>query len=571
MEPSYQETPASGTNFQAGGMSVAERIWKYKLHYVIVIPALLLLFVLKIIPWLQGLYMSFVDYKPFIGLWSSQWVGLDHYKALFNEPFFIKAIANTIGFKLGFFALSGIIAFVAALALSGIRSTRIRSWVTTILLVPYVLPSVVIAFLIMLIFSTKSPLFEPETLWLAEGGSFRVILLLAEAIKSCGIPIFVALAAIVSKHSSVKPGYGSGFLRMNVLPAARAIVALTLIQLSVFLTTDLELLYNLINALVVEKAQTVDYFIFNNGFMLMQISLASAAWFIQFILQFALAVAAYYLVRGVFLRDLFSTSIQSVQKLSGGSSIAGGIAAVAGIGAVLFLLYFIFAYPFFNAGESAVRANDLLPLSQIIIFIFLYGVVVVISMLVTLTLAYPLTVRDLPGRNFYRIFLIGVMCMGSGLTIHDYMFYRDLGASNTVFPVLLIGMTNIVSVFVIKSIFNSRYGHLKEEAEREGRGELSAFFTLFVPRIWKPLIALGVLHFILLWNTFLPSFIYSANPSNYNPAMTLVSVMRGGPDMMTDPAVMQVGAIISLLPLVLFLAFKRWMTSEVLLTGLLKK
>lgn len=567
MEPSYQETPHSGTSLQVEGMSVAERIWKYKLHYVIVIPAILLIFVLKIIPWLQGLYLTFVEFKPFMGIWGSPWVGLDNYKALFDEPLFMKAAVNTIGFKLGYFALSGSIAFVVALALSGIRSARIRSWVMTILLVPYVLPSIIIAYFIMMIFSTQSPLLTTDTLWLAEASSFRLILLAGEVLKTCSIPIIVAVAAIVSKHSSANPEFSEGFFRMNVVPAARAIAALTLIQLFVFLTTDMELLYTLINGLVMESAQTIDLFIFTNGFMNFRIGLASAAWFVQFIIQFALAVAAYYLVRGAFLKDLFSSSILSTQKLSGGSRIAGSVAAVAGIGAVLLLLYFVFVYPFLTSGETTVGVGDLLTGSKIILYIFLYGIASVISMLMTLTLAYPLTVKRLPGRNFYRIFLIAVMCMGSG-TIHEFMLYRELGMVNTVFPSMIIGMTNIVSVFVIKSIFNSKYVHLKEEAEG---GELTAFFTIFIPRIWKPLIALGVLQFIMLWNAYLPSLIYNVDPSKFNPAMTFVNIMSGNPEMMSDPAVMQVGAIISILPVVLFLAFKRWMTSEVLLSGLLKK
>lgn len=553
----------------AGESSVAERIWKYKFHYVIVIPAVFLIFILKIIPWLQGLYMSFVDYKPYLSLWESTWVGMGNYKALLEEPLFIKAVLNTIGFKLGYFALSGIIAFVAALALSGIRSARIRSWVATILLVPYVLPSIIIAYFIIIIFSTQSPLLAADRLWLAEAGSFRMILLAGEVLKACGIPIVVAAAAIVSKHSSANPESRGGFFRMNVVPAARAIAALTLIQLSVFLTTDMELLYHLINALVMESSQTIDLFIFKNGFINFSMGLASAAWFIQFMIQFALAVAAYCLVRGAFLKDLFSSSLLSRQKLSGGSAIAGIVAAVAGIGAVLLLLYFVFVYPFF-AGESTLRVSDLLSGSTIILYIFLYLLATGISLLVTLTLAYPLTVSRLPGRNFYRIFLIAVMCMGSG-TLHEFMMYHELGMVNTVFPGMMIGMTNIVSVFVIKSIFNSKHGHLKEEAEREGRGELTAFFTVFITSIWKPLIALGVLQFIMLWNAYLPSLIYNSDPSKFSPAMAFVNVMRMSPEMMRDPAVMQVGAIISLIPVVLFLAFKRWMTSEVLLSGLIKK
>jgi len=560
----------SGTNtvhLETNGesMSISRRIIKYFPHYLIVIPAIFLILILKVVPALRGLYHSFTHYNVFN---AGSWGGLVNYEALFQDATFINALIYTLLYKSAYLVLTGLIAFGAALALSRIASERWRSWIATGLLIPYVLPSVLVGFGVLV-------LFGPFASMDSDAATPRMALLLTEAIKTCGIPIIVALAAIASKQAAAgihTDGEGSGFWRMNGLPALRAIAALSLVQLAVAGTTDLELVYAIFNSTSIgESWRTVDYYIFKNGFMNLQLGLASAAWAIQLLIQFCLAAAAYFLVRGKFMQDLFRPSAAAAQQLSGRSGITGYVAAAVSAILILAVLFYVFVYPFLHAGVSYPASAEVpgLSLVNVILFLVIYGVAMGMNMLMTVTLAYPLTVRRLPGGMIYRIFLIAVLCLGTG-TLHEFAFFKQLGLTNTIFPHFLVGMTNVVGVFIIKSIFNSKYGHLKMQAEQEGKGEFITFFTLFIPKIWKPLLAISALHFIMLWNSIIPSITYSFDIFAYSPMARFYGLMRMDAGEL-NPAVMQTGAVLSLLPLALLVLFRKWLTSEVLISGMVKK
>jgi putative aldouronate transport system permease protein len=149
---------------------------------------------------------------------------------------------------------------------------------------------------------------------------------------------------------------------------------------------------------------------------------------------------------------------------------------------------------------------------------------------------------------------------------------RNMGMVNTIFPYLFLSFFNIVSVFVLKSIFNSKYSVLKEEASAQGRGELHSFFFLFIPKVWKPLIALGLLHFIMVWNSYTTSMIYSAQAEQFSP-VHLFRVMSTSEFMGVtpgDPVILMFGAMVSLPGIVLLLVFRKWFTSEVMISQVRK-
>jgi len=141
---------------------------------------------------------------------------------------------------------------------------------------------------------------------------------------------------------------------------------------------------------------------------------------------------------------------------------------------------------------------------------------------------------------------------------------------NTGFPYVTIGFFSIVSVFVLKSIFNSKYGALKEEAAANGHGELHSFFYIFIPKIWKPLIALGVLQFVTIINSYHTSLVYTVNPDNFSSTLMFRMLTTGSMTAPGDPVVMQYGALISLPGIVLLLIFRKQLTSEVLISQTIK-
>jgi len=196
-------------------------------------------------------------------------------------------------------------------------------------------------------------------------------------------------------------------------------------------------------------------------------------------------------------------------------------------------IFLIFIYPFIAKSHSELNLGDLFSISKFVGYLLLNLASVIVFMLITVTLAYPFTKRDLPGRGVYKIGLLIVLLIGGG-SFHEYLMAQNLGMTNTIFPQLIFGFFSIASVFVLKAIFNGKYSALKEKASTEGRGELHSFFYLFIPKMWKPLLAMGSLQFVVLWNSYYPSFLYTSNPNQYSPIMQFNALTMGAPDMGLD-------------------------------------
>ena len=68
---------------------------KNKGKYLFLLPGIILTILFGYIP-MPGLYMAFVDYNPFRGIFGSSFVGLENIKSIFMIPEFFKAITNTL-------------------------------------------------------------------------------------------------------------------------------------------------------------------------------------------------------------------------------------------------------------------------------------------------------------------------------------------------------------------------------------------------------------------------------------------------------------------------------------------
>ncbi len=573
-------------------LPLGRRLEKYWMHYLIVLPPLLWLLFAKLIPFVRDVRLAFVDFQVFRGLGDSPWVGLDNFRALFADLAFRHAFSNTLTMKLGYLVLCGVIALLLALALSAIGSRRVRGFFQTLFLLPYFIPTLILAYVGSVILSpSQQALFPVRSLILGSAEWFPPVVMLLETIKTCGIPILLAMAAIEYRQASLaRQGLSVGTLTLiqRIGPAVRGIAAYLILQVATLLSVDFEMLHYLASPLVYQTGDTLDTFHVRAGFMMMNTGIASASWLLQFAVQLVLAFAVYAIVRGLFVRDLFGERLKSAdgEKVAQGATLAGSSSgssaagtvvgiAVAAIYAIviLSLLYVLFVRPFTAGGASSgIRLGDLVSGGNYALYAILYAIMIVFGMAMTLLLAYPLTVRDLPGRGLYKVVLIAMMGMGN-LSFSQYMFARDLGMVNTFFSQVWGGCFTIAGVFVLKSYFDSRYGALKEQLSASGRSEAELFVTLFVPKVWKPLLALGILQFSALWGSFYASLIYMNNPEHFSPLMRFMQLATGGlsPDMTPgDPVVMQLAALIALPPIVLLLVFRKLLTSETLLSQVRK-
>lgn len=525
--------------------------------YLLALPAIIILFIYKIIPFITALVLPFKEYDNAKGVFGSSWVGMRNFFELFDSPFFVNILSNTMILKIEYIFLCSIFTFIIAMILGFIGSKFWQRFFSTIFLLPYFIPTVVIAYLVLLVTSNAGIFFIFSTESLMDPEKFRLIYPIIEVIKNIGIPVIIALSAINAK----KAEDNRGFVHTHLLPTLKTIGLFALIQLSTLLTMDYELLSYLQNPIVYETADTLDTYIFRVGLMNNEISASSAVWLIKYAIQLVLSLLIFFLIKRYFVKDIFPKKIEKDKAYKRKGSFVAVVAA----------LFIVEVYLLFTTAPLAVSvievfkdsngvSNDIMasmPLySSFTTYIFVIALAVLINAVITLLLAYPLTVEGLPGRSIYTIFLIIVLNIGVG-GIHEYLFFRDRGMQNTILPYLFIGFFTLANVFVLKAIYNAR-STLEEERTVAGiKGNISSFFKSYLPRVVKPLLGLSVLQYAFMWNSCYPGqLVYLADTSRFSPVMMFRNIITGAqPDVYYHLSldIIKLAAIISIPGIIILL------------------
>ncbi len=111
--------------------------------YIMLIPIVLFYILFAYKP-MWGLQIAFKDFSVFKGIAESPWVGLDHFKDFFNNPYFGRLLKNTLAIS-GLSLLFGFpLPIILALLLNEIRSKKYKSFVQTCTYLPYFVSAVVV-------------------------------------------------------------------------------------------------------------------------------------------------------------------------------------------------------------------------------------------------------------------------------------------------------------------------------------------------------------------------------------------------------------------------------------------
>jgi ABC-type sugar transport system permease subunit len=110
--------------------------------YIMVAPAVVSILILSLYPIIQGIRLSFFDYtlinpsKPF--------VGPENYLNVLRDPRFWKALYNTVAFSILSVFFSTLLGLVVALLLNS--KIPLKGFLRSLTLLPWVIPSIVIAY-----------------------------------------------------------------------------------------------------------------------------------------------------------------------------------------------------------------------------------------------------------------------------------------------------------------------------------------------------------------------------------------------------------------------------------------
>jgi putative aldouronate transport system permease protein len=122
--------------------------------------------------------------------------------------------------------------------------------------------------------------------------------------------------------------------------------------------------------------------------------------------------------------------------------------------------------------------------------------------------AYPLSVKDLPGRKFLSIFFIITMYFGGGL-IPTYLIVKQTGLVDSMWALFLPGGVAVGNMIIVRNFFeNSIPKELIEAAEIDGASKWTTFIRVVVPLSQSIMAVMVVFSMVAYWNDWFTALIY---------------------------------------------------------------
>ena len=255
----------------------AKRMHEY---YILLLIPVVLLVVFKYLP-MYGISIAFKDFSIARGIHGSPWNDFEHFKRLFQDPFFYRITRNTVIISVYRIIFGFPAPIILALLLNEIRSVAYKKTVQTLSYLPHFVSWVVLAGIFVEILSAqRGPIAHLFTLaglepvsWLTYKPTFRGVLVVTGIWQGVGWGSIVYLAAL----SSIDPSLyetasidGANRLqqaiRITVPSLLPVMTILFLLNVSQILNAGFEQIFNLYNPSVYEVADVIDTYIYRSGF-----------------------------------------------------------------------------------------------------------------------------------------------------------------------------------------------------------------------------------------------------------------------------------------------------------------
>lgn len=144
------------------------------------------------------------------------------------------------------------------------------------------------------------------------------------------------------------------------------------------------------------------------------------------------------------------------------------------------------------------------------------------SLILTLMTAYPLARMHFRGRRVVMGLIVATLVLpGEGTLVPRYLLTQHLHLINTYWAIIVPGLFNAFSVFLMYQSFSTISKALDESARIDGAGDLRILCQILTPLVTPTLSALAIMGFLGSWDSFLWPLVVLNNPKFYTAPLGL--------------------------------------------------
>lgn len=138
----------------------------------------------------------------------------------------------------------------------------------------------------------------------------------------------------------------------------------------------------------------------------------------------------------------------------------------------------------------------------------------------TSMLAYGLSKRNLPGRNFFITLIFITMLFGGGL-VPTYMLIKSLGLVDSVWVMIIPGLISAWNTIIMRNFFYTIPDSLEESATLDGASPLQILIKIIFPVSLPAFSTIGLFYAVGHWNSWFDAAIY-INDRNKMPVQVIM-------------------------------------------------
>ena len=240
------------------------------------------------------------------------------------------------------------------------------------------------------------------------------------------------------------------------------------------------------------------------------------------------------------------------EKSSSGTDLIFGFISVFLLLIVMYPLYFVLIASISNpdltyAGEVYFLPKEVtLEGYQIIladprVLVGYYNTIIytltgtLLSVTLTLTSGFALSIRYFRGKKVINFFIIFTMIFSGGL-IPTYLLMKDLNAINTIWGVILPGAVGVWNLIVTRTFFEENIPiELLESAQLDGCGYFRFFIHIVLPTSGVIIAVISLFYAVNQWNGFFNALIYLNDQNKFPLQLFLREILLQQEMMNVDP------------------------------------
>ena len=139
--------------------------------------------------------------------------------------------------------------------------------------------------------------------------------------------------------------------------------------------------------------------------------------------------------------------------------------------------------------------------------------------------AYPLSKKNLPGRNAIMLYILFSMMFSGGI-IPFYLVVRGIGLGNSIWALILPSCWSSWNMILMRNFIQSIPDSLEESAKLDGANDIQILFRIIIP-LSKAIIATISLYFAVgFWNSWYNALLFIDDSSKYPLMMFLKNIMQ---------------------------------------------